>query len=218
LLQTEDAARALRLAGAMWMFWLWQGGFAEGRRWLTEAMALGSGQYPIARAKALWGTGWLAYHHGDYWETAMFAEALSDLARGTGQPLDRRHGLTLQGMAQMAAARHREAVSAFEQALRICRQLDDSWLHATSLLNLGTAVMHAGDLERAEALLAEASRATRSWATTRTTPAQLATSRRASSLAVSREKQPSCCEPARCRGLTAVATGIWPRAWKSSHS
>ena len=51
---------------------------------------------------------------------------------------------------------HREAVSAFEQGLEICRRLGAPWPLATSALNLGTAVMHAGDLERAEALLADA--------------------------------------------------------------
>jgi hypothetical protein len=53
------------MAGAMWMFWLWHGGLAEGRQWLTEALALVSddpARYPQASAKALWGAGWLAYN------------------------------------------------------------------------------------------------------------------------------------------------------------
>jgi hypothetical protein len=45
-LQTGDAERAPRLAGAMWMLWLWQGGFAEGRGWLTEPLSLEHGRYP----------------------------------------------------------------------------------------------------------------------------------------------------------------------------
>jgi tetratricopeptide (TPR) repeat protein len=56
----------------------------------------------------------------------------------------------------MAQGRHREAVSVFEEALELCRRLDAPWLLATSTLNLGTAVMHAGDLERADELLGQA--------------------------------------------------------------
>ncbi len=155
-LQRQDAERALRLAGAMWMFWLWQGGFAEGRRWLTDALSLPSGRYPAARAKALWGAGWLAYHQGDYRDTATLAKTLLDLAPHTGHPLDRRNGLTLGGMADMAGGRHRQAISAFERGLEICQRLGAPWPLATSVLNLGTALMHAGDLDRAEPLLAEA--------------------------------------------------------------
>jgi predicted ATPase/transcriptional regulator with XRE-family HTH domain len=155
-LRREDAERALRLAGAMWMFWLWQGGFAEGRRWLTDALGLPSARYPAARAKALWGAGWLAFHQGDYRDTAALAKALLDLAPHTGHPLDQRNGLTLGGMADMAGGRHHQAVSAFKQGLEICRRLGAPWPLATSALNLGTALMHAGDLERAEPLLAEA--------------------------------------------------------------
>jgi predicted ATPase/transcriptional regulator with XRE-family HTH domain len=155
-LQRDDAERALRLAGAMWMFWLWQGGFAEGRRWLTDALGLPSARYPAARAKALWGAGWLAYHQGDYRDTAALANTLLDLAPHTGHRLDQRNGLTLRAMADMADGRHRQAISAFEQGLKICRRLGEPWPLATSALNLGTALMHAGDLEQAEVLLAEA--------------------------------------------------------------
>jgi tetratricopeptide (TPR) repeat protein len=155
-LRRGDAERALRLAGAMWMFWLWQGGFAEGRRWLTDALGLPGGRYPAARAKALWGAGWLAYHQGDYRDTATLANTLLDLAPHTGHRLDQRNGLTLRAMADMADGRHRHAISAFEQGLQICRRLGEPWPLATSALNLGTALMHAGDLEQAEVLLAEA--------------------------------------------------------------
>ena len=41
------------------------------------------------------------------------------------------------------------ALQEIEEALEICRRLDAPWLFATSALNLGTAAMHSGDLERA---------------------------------------------------------------------
>jgi hypothetical protein len=69
----------------------------------------------------LWGAGWLAYHQGDYHDTATLAGALLDLAPRTGHPLDQRNGLTLRGMADLAGCRHREAMSAFGRGLEICR-------------------------------------------------------------------------------------------------
>jgi predicted ATPase/transcriptional regulator with XRE-family HTH domain len=157
--QSGAAELALRLAGAMWMFWLWQGGFAEGRRWLIEALAMPSSDTagePAARAKALWGAGWLAYHQGDVHETAALGESLLRLAARTGRPVDERNGLTLRGMSAMADGRFQDAIEPLERALEICREHEPGWLLATSALNLGAAALHAGDLTRADALFAEA--------------------------------------------------------------
>ncbi len=151
----RDAGRALRLAGAAWMFWLWHGGFAEGRAWLTDALSLPGGP-PPARGRALWGVGWLAYHQGDYGATAAGAEALLALASATGDPLDRRNGLTLRGMTELADGRYGAAVAVFEEAWEICRRAGAPWLVAASALNLGTACAHHGDLDRAEELLGQA--------------------------------------------------------------
>jgi predicted ATPase/DNA-binding XRE family transcriptional regulator len=157
--QSSDAENALRLSGGMWMFWLWQGGLAEGRQWLTDAIAMVADdptRYPVASAKALWGAGWLAYHQGDFADAAALGEALLELAGRTGNPIDVRNGLTLGGMLAMAEGRYGDAIPPFEQALQICRDLQPGWLLATSTLNLAAAVLHAGDVPRAETLFSEA--------------------------------------------------------------
>jgi tetratricopeptide (TPR) repeat protein len=156
VVRSGDTELALRLAGAIWMFWLWQGGFAEGRRWLTDALAMQPGKHPAAMAKALWGAGWLAYNQGDFSETAALGETLLELAAHTGNPLDERNGLTLRGMSAMADGRYDDAIVPFERGLELCRRLEPGWMLATSALNLGTAALHAGDAQRAEALFAEA--------------------------------------------------------------
>ncbi|HZB98014.1 MAG TPA: tetratricopeptide repeat protein, partial [Candidatus Sulfotelmatobacter sp.] len=53
-------------------------------------------------------------------------------------------------------SRDREAVVLFEEALEAARALGAAWLLATSLMNLGVAVMHAGETRRARGLLGEA--------------------------------------------------------------
>jgi tetratricopeptide (TPR) repeat protein len=59
-------------------------------------------------------------------------------------------------MVAMAQGRCEEAVLSFEEGLELCRPLGRVWLAATSHLNLATALLHAGDISRAENLFAEA--------------------------------------------------------------
>ena len=157
--ESSASESALRLAGGMWMFWLWQGGLAEGRRWLTDALTMvpdDPARYAAANAKALWGASWLAYHQGDFADTTALGESLLELAGRTGNPIDMRNGLTMRGMSAMAEGRYEDAIPPFERGLQICRELQPGWLMATSALNLGAAVLHTGDVPRAETLFAEA--------------------------------------------------------------
>jgi tetratricopeptide (TPR) repeat protein len=153
----REAESALRLAGAMWMFWPWHGGFAEGRGWLQEALSLAPDGHPEATAKVLWGAGWLAFHQGDYAQTGALGRRLAIVA-ATHSPLHQRNGLTLLGMSAMAEHRHEEAVAAFERCVQLCREhhRDAGWLIATSVLNLGISLIHAGQRDRADQLLVEA--------------------------------------------------------------
>ena len=60
-----DTEPGLRLAGALWPFWYARGHYAEGRRWLEEALSAGALASPAARARALEGLSWLANEQGD---------------------------------------------------------------------------------------------------------------------------------------------------------
>jgi non-specific serine/threonine protein kinase len=52
----------LRLAGALWWFWLRNGHLSEGRRWLEGALErVEASARTAARAKVLWGAGFLAF-------------------------------------------------------------------------------------------------------------------------------------------------------------
>jgi predicted ATPase/DNA-binding XRE family transcriptional regulator/Tfp pilus assembly protein PilF len=149
-IDTRDGELAVRLAGALWQFWRAHAHFDEGRAWLRSALALDS--TGRARAKALWGAAWLAYHQDDYRTADDLSVELLALARRDEDPVDTRNGLTIRGMVAMAERRFAEAVKSFEEALDLCRPLGTVWLAATSYLNLATATMHAGELERAQDL------------------------------------------------------------------
>jgi predicted ATPase/DNA-binding XRE family transcriptional regulator len=153
-LDGKDGSLALRIGGALWQFWRAHEHFDEGRAWLREALRLSSTDGE--RAKALWGAAWLAFHQADYDEAGTLSVEALAMARRTGDPIDTRNALAVRGMVAMAQARYAEALKSFEEGLELCRSAEPGWLLATSLLNLATATMHAGDLDRAEEVFGEA--------------------------------------------------------------
>jgi tetratricopeptide (TPR) repeat protein len=155
-LDAGEGELALRLCGALWMFWRWAGLFREGRGWLEAAVAAGSGSSKSARLAALWGVGWMAFHQDDYRRTDEAGrEMLALLERGeTGLPL--RNALTLVGNAALAEGRPRDAIITLEQALAACEEGEGGWHLGTSLLNLGTAHLAGGHTAVARRMFARA--------------------------------------------------------------
>jgi predicted ATPase/DNA-binding SARP family transcriptional activator len=125
-LEQGEQEVALRLSGALWMFWDAWGDYVEGSRWLEAALKMppsgeppakdaGSDTLAKARARALTGAGVLAVELGD-WERA--------------------------------AAR-------LEESLAISRRLNDVKMQATVLAWLGWAAGEMGDHSRASACYGE---------------------------------------------------------------
>jgi predicted ATPase/transcriptional regulator with XRE-family HTH domain len=154
-IDTGDADVALRVAGATWMFWRMESAFTEGRHWLERALAMPRAQESSFRSPALWGAAWLAYQQGDREAAAGYGRELIARSDG-GASVDRRNGLTILGHLALAEGRPSEAVPLLEQALSIARAVGIRWHVATSLLNLGTALLHQDDHARARQVLAEA--------------------------------------------------------------
>ena len=151
-----DAATALRLAGALWMFWRLDGRFAEGMAWLDRVLGLDAGAQPELRAKPLWGAGWIAYQLGDYERTRRCGEELAAWARAAGNPEAARNGATLLGQERLAASDFAGAAEQFDLALGIAREGGSPWVTATSCLNRAVAAIHLGEGDRAALLLDEA--------------------------------------------------------------
>jgi predicted ATPase/transcriptional regulator with XRE-family HTH domain len=149
-----DAESALRIAGAIWRFWLLHGDLSEGRGWLRASLELDPSAAPHARAKATWGLAWLAYHQGDYAVAETCADELLSAAEPDGDPVETRNALTIRGIVDLAFGRFAEAIPPLERCVELLRDAGPSWLLATSLLNLGQATTHAGDA-RAGSILEE---------------------------------------------------------------
>jgi predicted ATPase/DNA-binding XRE family transcriptional regulator len=151
---SEDAETALRIGGAIWRFWLLHGDLSEGRGWLRASLDLDPNADPHARAKAIWGLAWLAYHQGDHGVVETCADELLGLAEPGADPVEMRNALTIRGIVDLAFGRVADAVPLFERCVELLRDAGPSWLLATSLLNLGQATTHAGDA-RAGSVLEE---------------------------------------------------------------
>ncbi|MDQ6722427.1 MAG: tetratricopeptide repeat protein [Candidatus Dormibacteraeota bacterium] len=84
----HDHEQGLRLAGAVWPYWLARGQLDSGRRWLAQLLAASEwGERTEARAKALYGAGTLAFIQGDrepslrlHTESLAIARELQDQA------------------------------------------------------------------------------------------------------------------------------------------
>jgi tetratricopeptide (TPR) repeat protein len=134
----------LRLAGALFWFWIMRAYLSEGRHWLegalTQARIPGAN---AARAQALFGAGILAQVQGDIvaargWleESAALWRELGD-QRGLALVLTYPEGLgwVMLYERQVAAAR-----ALFAEGVKLGREIGDRWGLAAALWGLGAAV------------------------------------------------------------------------------
>ena len=77
------------------------------------------------------------------------------LAEPLDDPVQMRNALTIRGISDLAHGRLTASIPAFERGVELLRGTGPTWLLATSLLNLGTALGHAGD-DRARSILERA--------------------------------------------------------------
>ena len=155
-IDASDADIALRISSSIWMFWRMESAFTEGRRWLQLALELPRAHESSARSRALWGAAWLAYQQGDRGTAVAYGNELLAASAIDDAPIDRRNALTILGHVAVGEGRPGEAVPLLEEALDIARALGLQWHVATSLLNLGTALLHQTDYLRAQQVLEEA--------------------------------------------------------------
>ncbi len=147
-LDAGSGETALRLASALWAFWLARGYLGEGRRWLEEALATGGRASAPVRARALNGAGVLAHYQGDYAHAEELCTESLALYRRAGD--ERGVASALCGLALAARTRgdYASAQTTFEEALEIFRRVGDRQGVARTLGRLGLAVWFAGDYER----------------------------------------------------------------------
>ncbi|MGE5102447.1 MAG: ATP-binding protein, partial [Deltaproteobacteria bacterium] len=151
-----ESTGGLRLAGALWFFWLMRGHFREGRDWLSRLLAAAPVSEALhARARALRGRGVFAELEGDYVTARAVYEQSIALCRQSGD----RGGLAaaLNNLGSVASAQGdvQTALVLWEQSLAIRRELHDVRGTADLLGHLGKAAYNRGDHASARAMWEE---------------------------------------------------------------
>jgi len=151
----HDTTLALRLAGALWRFWLMRGYFDEGRRWLALALARVAPSPSAPRAKALNGAGVLAHAYGAVAEAhGLLAEALSTY-RNLEEPAGMLSSLNNLAIVATSQEQFAQAHDYSSEALEIARVLGDRTSIVHILNTLGTTAEALGNYQAAERWFAE---------------------------------------------------------------
>ncbi|HEX4836171.1 MAG TPA: tetratricopeptide repeat protein [bacterium] len=154
-LEGASGDAALRLVGALWWFWHVRGYLSEGRAWLAKAITGTEGAPPLARAKALYGAGVLAWRQGDFERARALCQESLILYRDLGHSLGIASAISILEQVARSQGDTARAMVLLEDGLALFRERGDTWGIATSLISLGNAVRSQGDHARARALLAE---------------------------------------------------------------
>jgi non-specific serine/threonine protein kinase len=152
-LLAQDADGALRLAGAVGLFWTLHGHFTEGRRWLEETLQKGG--EAVVRSQALIGAGRLAWLQGDYPAARNYYDESLRLARETSNK--RQIALASRGLGVVCFLEgDNDAARGFlEESLAIRRELKDKVGISTTLNTLGEVARVEEDYATARKLYEE---------------------------------------------------------------
>jgi non-specific serine/threonine protein kinase len=138
-IEAKETETAARFCSALHHFWVMHGYLSQGRLWAERAASLASqptGMPPDQHLRLLNGAGSLAYYMGDYVEArAYFSEALA-----IAQNLQDDWGMAyaLDGLAVRPPISEKQIVrSSCRNSLSISTGLDERWLRAITLINLG---------------------------------------------------------------------------------
>jgi predicted ATPase/DNA-binding CsgD family transcriptional regulator len=121
----EDRQRGLRLAAAMWFYWLVFGLVLEGRNWLRRALEAHS-EPTRDRAKALWADGHLASVQGELDASTHLLQTAHDLAKELSDELTQARAIKRLGAVAMHSGDLERANGLLVDALARLEALDDA--------------------------------------------------------------------------------------------
>ena len=152
----HDPPVALRLAAAMWWFWMARGYFVEGGRRLEEALAAAPDPTP-ERARALFCAAGIEVRirHGSYERLLALGNEALDIARAGGDQRAvaralERHGLIMMGSFHVATGER-----AFVEGLELAREIGDKPTQVAIKHALGVLTACRGGNAAARALFTE---------------------------------------------------------------
>jgi non-specific serine/threonine protein kinase len=154
-IEADEIDLALRLASALRVFWEVRGHFAEGERWLDQALAADGGD-PTVRARALSAAGTAAFRVGDLDRARVRYTEMLGLWQEVGDELGIARGLSDLGTVAAGVGDFDLAVDLLEQSAVRFRELDEPARLAVVLQNLGHVASERGDYDEAIRVTEEA--------------------------------------------------------------
>jgi tetratricopeptide (TPR) repeat protein len=154
-----DTETGLRLAGALYPFWVRHCHYSEGRARLAALLAQQERAHPAAAprvwAKALHAEAQLAHRQDDYQRAVMLAERSIAMCRACGDTAGIARALQGLGDILNLLGDYGRAEAVLEESLVLWRELDDTWGTAASLFVAGVVAEGQSDYARAATLLEE---------------------------------------------------------------
>jgi tetratricopeptide (TPR) repeat protein len=153
----DEPELALRLSGALWLFWWMHGHVTEGRRWLRRALDSAPDEASEARARALDGAGYLAVEQGETEEgLAMLEESFVYAKQAGATAWAAIAAATLCAIrAEVRTPDLEETLAEGEEAIALARAAGDDFALAIALNNIGSVMGTLGEYEQATAYVEE---------------------------------------------------------------
>jgi len=145
---------ALRLVGALVLFWRIRCRFSDGREWLEVAVSSGGREAPVLRAKALWGAGFMAMMAGDYAEAMPLLEECLRLHEELGDVKGCARALLILGNCRQCVGDD-SALELLQKSATLAREADDRWCLAHALAVAGYEQGNRYELAASRRLLEE---------------------------------------------------------------
>ena len=139
---------ALRLAGSLVLFWRVRCHFSEGRELLGAALSTGEQESGSLRARALWGSGFLALMEGDYDAAVPALERSVAMFRELGEP----RGLARALMILVNRTDCDDVAPLLDESVALAREVGDTWCVAHALSSAGLQRSLKLDLRAARGL------------------------------------------------------------------
>jgi predicted ATPase/DNA-binding SARP family transcriptional activator len=150
----NDSSAALRMACSLWWFWMTRGYFAEGLRWLAEALTVAPDPTP-ERARGLFAMGALCVRtQGALARTVSFGSEALQITRREGDRHAEARALERLGVMGMGGFDWKVADEAFAEGLALAHEIGDEAVAVAIEQAQGVLAGCRGETELARTLLA----------------------------------------------------------------
>ena len=146
---SDDSAAGLRIASALYPFWLSQGLLGEGRRWLDRFLAASAGSFTVERAEAIYADSVMAGLQGDLRALTALVEQGRAFVDRVDEPLVRAHIGLAEGYLALLSGNPIEARAYVHRALRVYAERGNLLHRVFAVGILGIAYELLGDTVRA---------------------------------------------------------------------